>query len=160
MKPSDDHDRLADRWEERLRALGTRSPCCSVAGCEETSPFALTGVAPNIVCREHLADQQDRSWIEQHHPAGRQNDSFTVPLPTNEHGVLSEHQALWDRDTLRNPDGSPLLMAAAAIRGWLDVLRLIIERTAGWVPEFLESLDLKLREALGSRWWDEFGWEG
>jgi hypothetical protein len=82
-------------------------------------------------------------------------------VPANDHSTLThKHQANWPRDTLRNPDGSPLLRAAAATRGWLDALRLIVERTVGWVPSFLERLDAWLRSKLGDRWWEEFaGWQ-
>lgn len=152
-------EELAERREQRLRALGTRNPRCAVAGCDEDDPFALTGVHPDIVCREHLADVQGRCWIEQHHPAGRHNDPDTVPIPSNDHGVLSEHQALWPRETLRNPDQSPLLRIAAAIRAWLDILRLIIDRTVGWIPAALEALDEVLRDRHGPRWWETLGWQ-
>jgi hypothetical protein len=37
------------------------------------------------------------------------------------------------------------------------VLRLLLERTVGWVPRFLERLDAWLRVKLGERWWEEFG---
>ena len=57
-------------------------------------------------------------------------------------------------ETLRNREGSPLRRAAAAVRGWLDVLRLIIDRSAGWVPEVLENLDQGLTTRLGPRWWE------
>lgn len=160
MNPNEKHeDRLADRGEERLRALGTRHPRCSVLGCEEDDPFALTGAEPNILCREHLADSQGRSWTEQHHVPGQHNDPSTLPAPANDHGALSEYQALWPRETLRNPDGSPLLRAAAAIRGWLDVLWVIIHRTVGWIPAALESLNQLLCDRLGDRWWEGLGWQ-
>jgi hypothetical protein len=156
---ADDYDdALADRREQRLLALGTRSPRCSVEGCTETEPFALTGVAPNILCREHLADTQGHSWIEEHHPAGRHNDPSTVPVPANEHGVLSELQALWPRGTLRNPEASPLVRAAAWLRAWLDILRLIVDRTVDRIPAALENLDALLTDRLGPEWWNELGW--
>ena len=59
-------------------------------------------------------------------------------------------------ETLRNPDGSPLLRAAAALRGWLDLLWLIMVRAVGWIPVFLEQLDAHLRQRLGERWWEDF----
>ena len=65
---------------------------------------------------------------------------------------------MW-RNSLANANGSPLLRAAAAVRGWLDLLWLIIERTVGWVPAMLETLDAWLRQRLGARWWEDFGWE-
>jgi hypothetical protein len=54
-----------------------------------------------------------------------------------------------------NPDGSPLLCAAACLRGWLDTLRLIIDRTVGWIPPFLEQLDEWLAHQLGHGWWHQ-----
>jgi hypothetical protein len=151
-------DALAERREQRLRALGTRSPRCSVAGCDETDPFALTGVDPDILCREHLTDTQGRSWTEEHHPAGQYNDPTTVSAPANDHGALSEYQALWPRDTLRNPDASPLVRAAAWIRGWLDLVRLMIDRAVGRIPAALEDLDALLTSFIGPGWWDTLGW--
>jgi len=158
MSARDDSDALEDRRDERLRALGTRSPRCSVAGCPETDPFALTGAHPKILCREHAADALDKSWTEEHHPDGQHNNPFTVRVPANDHGALSEDQALWPRETLRNPEGSPLLRAAAALRGWLTILRVLIDRTVGWIPAALETLDQLLTGRLGPGWWDTLGW--
>jgi hypothetical protein len=152
-----------DRWEqweqraeERLRQLGTDTPYCHEPGCDETCPLALTGVEPDIYCYEHDLLRRGRPWLEAHHPLGWHNDPRTVDAPANDHRVLSDLQLPWPRETLRNPDGSPLLRAAAAIRGWLDVLWLVITRSVGWVPEFLEELDAWLRERVGPRWWDDF----
>lgn len=148
---------MEDRREQRRRALGDVRPRCSEPGCDEVDPLALTGVAPEIFCYEHEAVRKNRPWSEGHHLAGRRNDEETVGVPGNDHRILSELQNVrWARDTLRNPDASPLLRAAAALRGWLDVLTLIVTRTAGWVPPFLEQLDAWLREQIGPRWWDEF----
>ena len=83
-----------------------------------------------------------------------------MPIPANDHAVLTDRQHDWPAATLRNLDGSPLLVAAAALRGWLDVLRLLIERTVGWIPDALERLDDALRKHLGPGWWDAVGWEG
>ena len=149
-----------ERWEERigdkLAQLGTRTPRCRVEGCDETFPLALTGTEPNIVCYEHQALLHGRSWLEEHHPLGRHNDPWATTAPGNDHRVLSVLQCEWPWETLRNPDGSPLLRAAAALRGWLDLLWLIMVRGVGWIPVFLEQLDAFLRQRLGERWWDEF----
>jgi hypothetical protein len=102
-----------------------------------------------------VARRIDR-WTEVQHWFGQHNDPLTSPIPANEHRVLSELQARWPKDTLRNPDGSPLLRAAAALRSWLDVMRLLIERVVAWIPPFLEQLDSWLRDRLGPRWWDGF----
>lgn len=154
------NDRRTDRREDRLRSLGTREPRCSQPGCPEANPFALTGAHPNILCFEHLAEQRGRSTLDGHHAAGRHNDpEDIVKVPANDHAVLTHDlQALWPQATLRNPTGSPLLKAAAALRGWLDVLVLILERTVGWIPNFLEVLDAYLAQVLGDRWWDGYSW--
>jgi hypothetical protein len=156
----DDHDDTWDeRREQRLRALGTRSPQCAAPGCEETDPFGLTGVAPHIVCPEHLADAQGRSRVESHHVAGRHNDPCTIPTLANDHGALSALQASWPRETLRNPNGSPLVRMAAWLRGWLDILLVIIDRSVGRIPAGLENLDALLTEHAGPDWWETVGWQ-
>jgi len=146
------------RLEERLRLLGTRLPRCSHPGCTETDPFALTGVDPHVLCAEHRADAEGKSWTQGHHVSARANDPQDVrAIPANDHAVVTlKHQSEWPRETLRNPDGSPLLQAAASLRGWLDMLRLVLERSVGWVPDLLERLDSWLRERIGPRWWEEF----
>jgi hypothetical protein len=48
--------------------------------------------------------------------------------------VLERKLGGWPRETLQNPDAGPLLIAAAALRGWLDVLVHIIKHTLGWIP--------------------------
>jgi hypothetical protein len=64
--------------------------------------------------------------------------------------LLSDVQGDWPERTFRNPDGSPLL-AAAALRGWFNVLWLGIERTTYRIHPFFESLDEMLRgQFLGS----------
>lgn len=147
------------RIEQRMRQLGTRDPVCSRPGCAERDPFALTGLSPNLVCGECQAKDAGRSPVEGHHVKGRHNDADDViDVPVNDHRSLSEaQQHQWPVDTLRNPQGSPVLRAAAALRGWLDVLRLILERTVGWIPAFLERLDATLVVALGERYWIRLG---
>jgi hypothetical protein len=151
-------DPLGAKREAAYQRLGIRTPHCTQ--CAEADPLALTGAEPDILCYECRALAAGRSPIEQNHPAGQHNDPNTTPIPGNDHRVFSAYQSSWPRDTLRNPEGSPLLRAAAALRGWLDTLRLILERTVGWVPAFLETLDGWLGQQLGPRWWDGFEWEG
>ncbi len=149
---------LVKRINDRYRQLGTRSPACSASQCEETNPFALTGRHPDIVCYEHKLAQSGRSTYEKHHVAGRRNSDVVADIPGNDHRILSEYQARWPDDTLRNPNESPLLAAAAAIRGWLDVLQIIIERSIAWIPGFLEWLNQVLIDRHGGDWWIKFGW--
>ena len=75
-------------------------------------------------------------------------------IPANDHAQLTDcQQHEWPAETLRNPGGSPLLRASGAIRGWLDVLRVIIDRSVGWVPSLLEKLDQALTRDHGPQWW-------
>ena len=151
-----ERDEFADRLEEKLAELGTRTPCCAwEGGCAEICPFMFTGADPEIYCYEHALLRLGRPWLEQHHPAGRRNHPAKFATPANDHRVLSELQLRWPRETLRNPDGSPLLQAAALLRGYLDLLYLVMVLTAV-VPIFLEQLDEYLRLRLGGGWWEEF----
>jgi hypothetical protein len=147
-----------DDDEVIYQRLGTRKPFCTL--CWELNIHVLTGSWPSILCYE--CERRVRGWtpLEMHHPAGQHNSPATVRIPANDHRFLSHLQNTeWPMETLRNPDGSPLRRAAAAIRGWLDVLRLIIERTVGWVPGFLEKLDGALTSKLGASWWGTLGME-
>ncbi len=146
------------RKEAAYERLGSRRPRCGL--CGEADPVALQGAHPNVTCYECSARMAGRARTEDHHPSGRRNNPFTVAIPGNDHRVLSDLQRDWPERTLRNPNGSPLLTAAAAIRGWLDVLALIVQRTLVHIPSFLEGLDEALRAKLGDRWWEEPEFEG
>jgi hypothetical protein len=135
------------RRNRRRGRLGKRAKCKK---CAETDPLALSGPKECYECGRIAAG---KSPFEAHHFAGRNNDRFTVNIPGNDHRILNDYQVDWPRQTLRNPDGSPVLKAAGAIRAWLDVLKLIIKRILGWLPEFLERLNEYLCRKLGSNWW-------
>ncbi|MBN2113690.1 MAG: hypothetical protein JW785_06135 [Acidimicrobiia bacterium] len=158
LRVSDPDGEAARRFEEQARRLGTRTPRCRKPGCRERNPFALTGAEPDILCYEHRAELAGRSWVEAHHVAGRHNDPTVVMVPANEHRLLNDRQRDWPQATLRNPGGSPLLRGAATLRGWLDVLWLILTRLVAWIPAALEELDRLLTETVGSRWWERLGW--
>ena len=145
--------RAARRESRRARRFAPGARC---EQCGEARTCALIDGAAPLLCRECRALRDGRSPIEWHHPAGQHNSEVRVAMPANDHSVASDYQTDWPLETLRNPDGSPLLRAAACVRGWLDVLRLIMEHTVAWVPGFLEALDAWLRERLGERWWEEF----
>jgi hypothetical protein len=148
--------------EERLEAacerLGTRTPQCQGQDCVETDPFALTGTFPDILCAACLAQRTGKLDTERHHAAGQHNLSVTVPIPINEHRILSDRQRDWPEETLKNPKANPLLKAAGALRGWIDILKLVIERCIGWIPAMLESLNTHLIQRLGPSWWEEWDW--
>jgi hypothetical protein len=140
--------------EQRLAVLGTRTPRCPVDDCTETDPFALTDTDPDIVCYEHQNNAAGRPVVEAQHVAGQHNSDVTVPMLGNDHRVADSYkQHDWPVATLRNPHGSPLLKAAATLRGWLDLLRVVIDRAMGWIPVFLEKLDAALTVLHGPQWW-------
>jgi hypothetical protein len=145
-----------NRKRERLGDASTCHLCgeADVRGLRRVELVSsIEGPITVTLCASCHVQLQGKRLTEEHHPAGRANDPFTVPIPATEHAILSDAQYDWPRETWRNPDGSPLLAAAASLRGWLDILRLIIERTVGWIPAFLEALDALLRQQLGPRWW-------
>ena len=135
------------RMARRTRQVGPGAKC---ALCDERDARAL--VARAGLCYECLAAKRGRSRTEKHHFPNEDNSLFTVMIPGNEHRILNHQQLDWPRKTFRNPHGSPLLKASAAMRGWLDVLRLIIDRV-GWIPALLEDLDGWLEKRLGPEWW-------
>jgi hypothetical protein len=155
---SNDRERRLELAYERL---GTRTPKCQVPGCDEDDPEAFTGTFPDILCYEHRAEAEGRSWTEGDHPAGRHNDTTVViELPGNDHRIKNGLMSEWPERTLRNPDKSPLLRMAATIRGWLNIMWIMIVRGLGWIPAKLEQLDEWLRRKQGDRWWTDpdLGW--
>jgi hypothetical protein len=92
--------------------------------------------------------------------AGRANHGLTIPIPVNDHrSVLSNAQHEWPQRTLKNPDRSPLLAAAACIRGLIDTIKYLLDELILWIATFLEKLDAALTEYFGRRWWTQFGFE-
>jgi len=72
----------------------------------------------------------------------------------NDHRArLSVDQADWPKSTLMNAHGSPLLAAAACLRGFVDTVLYLIEQGLLWIAEMLEKLDEFLLKKLGPRWW-------
>ncbi|MBA2469157.1 MAG: hypothetical protein H0V37_07100 [Chloroflexia bacterium] len=140
------------RHARRHRALPKDARC----SCGEADARCLIPTGERVTCYACQSLQAGRSATERHHVAGRHNLDTTVPIPNNEHRILSDRQQDWPRGTFRNPDQSPLLQAAAAIRGWLDILILILERAVGWIPGFLEALDAWLCARIGPEWGHEF----
>jgi hypothetical protein len=92
--------------------------------------------------------------MDLHHPAGKANSPDTIAIPANDHKAqLSEDQYDWPRQTLENPDGSPLLRAAGCVRSHIDMVRYLLENFLEWIADLLELLDDNLREKLGPIWW-------
>ena len=148
------------RVEARYRMLGTRDPVCAWPDCGERNTLTLVGHHPDISCYEHYLLRAGKKPYEAHHVDGQHNSDVTADVPGNEHRILSELQRFWPEDTLRNPEHSPLIVAAASIRGWLDVMLVIIDHSIGWIPGFLEWLNNILVDQIGADWWVKFEWPG
>jgi hypothetical protein len=54
---------------------------------------------------------------------------------------------------LENPEKSPLLGAAACIRGFVDMVIYLIQQMLDWISEMLEALDARLTAEWGAKWW-------
>jgi hypothetical protein len=92
--------------------------------------------------------------MDEHHFAGKANHPTTIPAPVNDHRArLSVAQADWPKATLTNPQGSPLLAAAACVRGFGDTVLYLIEMGLLWTADMLEKLDEFQVRKLGPRWW-------
>ena len=91
-----------DRTQQRLRRLGTRSPCC--VGCGETNPAVF----------------------EQHHIAGRKHSDDTATLCLNCHRKLSDKQRDHVPPGSNDPIG-PLAGIGHYLLGLADLLALIVE---------------------------------
>lgn len=146
--PATDH-----AFEGRRRVLGTAHPRCVVPGCSETDPRALTGASPAIVCAEHAADRDGRSWLEAHHLAGRRNAPVTVWLPANWHARMTHRQqTAWRRELLRNPRADPLLRAEALLRGSRETVAVVLDEGLGPLETELADLRDYLVERIAPDW--------
>lgn len=133
------------------RCLGNQRSCVS---CDETRPLALERKTDPRLCTECRKTEEGKSPMEQHHIAGKANSEITISIRANDHRAqLSENQRDWPQETLRNPDGSPLLVAAACVRGFIDTLQYLAEQFLLWAAELLERLNAHLVEKYGPKWW-------
>ncbi len=146
------------RREQAYERLGTRTPKCQ--SCPETDPIVLTGKHPQSICYRCMAIRDGKKTTENHHIGGQHNDSFTVPIPANDHRRLNDTQNDWPERTLKNSDGSPLVGIAGLLRGWIDVLLLIIKQVLVKLPAALEDLNSCLTQSIGPAWWVTIGWQG
>ena len=133
------------------RQLGEQNQCTS---CGESRALALERKSNPRLCTECRKKSEGKTTMEDHHMAGEANSDATLPVPANDHrAILSEDQKDWPRETLENPDGSPLLVAAACIRGFIDTILYLVEELLLWVIDFLETLNRHLIEKQGPKWW-------
>jgi len=132
------------------RRVGGNKRC----SCGESRPEALVRASEPTMCTECVRRKKGKSTQDNHHPAGKANNPTTTPIPANDHRAeLTPAQYDWPKRTLENSDGSPLLAAAACIRGFVDTIFYLIDKLLLWIPEMLEVLDRFLAEKLGPKWW-------
>lgn len=141
--------KAASRRTGAQRRVGVGARCA----CGESRPEALVTTARPIRCAACDREARGKSPIDQHHPGGRANSDITIEVPVNDHRAeLNAAQMDWSRTMRENPTGSPVIAAAACVRGFMDTLINLIRRLLGWIPEMLESLDAWLSSQYGSDW--------
>lgn len=139
---------------QRKAVAARRFPENAQCACGESRPEALLSGSDPLICAACDRKQRGKTTLDRHHVAGKANSPFTIPIPVNDHRArLSTDQHDWPKQTLENPKGSPLLIAAASVRGFADTLFYLIEEFLLWIPEMLEALDGFLSNKLGPKWW-------
>jgi len=132
------------------RRVGEGATC----SCGETRPEALIEDTDPMTCAKCQRKARGQSETDFHHVAGQANSPITVPVPVNDHRAeLTRAQERWPKQTRENPERSPLLAAAAAVRGFCDQVVYLLERTVLWIADLLERADELLRDRLGKQWW-------
>lgn len=133
-----------------VRRVGAGARCA----CGEARPEALITGSNPVICAACQRNRQGKTTTDDHHFAGEANSPLTVPVPVNDHRAeLSVAQADWPKETRENKDGSPLLAAAASIRGFVDWVVYLIQKGVLWVADMLEMLNEFLVDKLGPTWW-------
>jgi hypothetical protein len=142
--------KAAAREGRAQRRVGEGAMCA----CGEARPEALIAGRKEAICFNCDAQRRGKSAREAHHVAGRANSPVTLDVSINDHRAeLSIAQYDWPKQTLRNPEASPLLAAAGGIRGFIDTLLFLIGKLLAPIPDALEAYDTQLRERLGPQWW-------
>lgn len=146
------------RQSKAQRRAGEGASC---AECGETRPQAIVPRSRPRSCEECYRRRCGMKATDSHHIAGKSNSPITIEVPANTHrAALSVAQHEWPTTTLENRDGSPVIRAAAALRGAGDVLVELIVGLLEMCATLLEALDRWLRDTLGERWWIGTAFEG
>jgi len=141
-------DPIAAHQRKAVRRIGLDAQCA----CGESRPEALLSRRNPAICAACDRTQRGKTTLDRHHVAGKANSEITIPVPVNDHRArLSADQHDWPRQTLENPNGSPLLVAAASLRGYSDTTIYLLETLLH--PDMLEALDAFLIEKRGPKWW-------
>lgn len=132
------------------RRAGMNAKC----NCGETRPEALIRVKTGVICHACKRKQNGMTTKDAHHFAMKANSPVTIPTPVNDHVAdLNVAQQDWPKQTRENPEGSPLIAAAACIRGFIDTIVYLINQGLHWIADMLEAADACLGQKLGPQWW-------
>ncbi len=119
----------AVRHVRKRNRLGSRAVC---ELCGEHDIRVLFRKGKIIMCADCHLERQGKAPFENHHPAGRNNDDFNIPISANVHAILSDAQYDWPRETLSNPNQDFLREIAAWFRGIHDLLIHLAEMLLNW----------------------------
>lgn len=148
--PQRDPIRAYQRKATAQRRVGENAQCA----CGEKRPEALIRNNNLTICAACTRKREGKTTMDKHHVAGKSNHPATIEVPVNDHRArLSVAQHDWPKESLENPDRSPLLRAAACIRGFIDTLIYLVETFLHWIAAMLETLDIFLVEKFGQKWW-------
>lgn len=148
--PARDPIGKAQRRSRAERRIGPGGKCA----CGETRPEALISDSSPMTCAECRRRQKGQSVMDRHHVAGQTNHDLTIPVPVNDHrSFLTEAMYDWPKQTRENPTGSPLLAAAACIRGFSDTVIYLIQELICWIADLLETLHEQLICEFGEEYW-------
>ncbi len=140
--------------DQRRATAARRAGINARCRCGEDRPEALITRVKPVTCFECERSNKGKRTTDKHHIAGKANSPITISVPANDHRVrLSVAQYDWPARTLENPDGSPLLKAAACIRGFTDIVHSLMEEFLRCIADLLEKLDVHLHERIGPKWW-------
>lgn len=132
------------------RRVGENARCA----CGESRPEALVSGSNPAMCAACDRKKSGKATVDRHHVAGKSNSPTTIRIPVNDHlAELNRVQYDWPKQTLENPNGSPLLAMAASIRGYSDTNVYLIQTLLLSNPEILEALDAWLTREHGPEWW-------
>jgi hypothetical protein len=146
--PARDPIRAYARKAAAARHVGEGKECA----CGETRAEAFAK-GKSKACARCKRKRRGHTTTDKHHVAGEANDPTTISVPVNDHRArLSVDQYDWPKETLENPDGSPILAGAARERGFVDTARYLDEKLNN--AEMLECLDKYLVDRLGPKWWE------
>jgi hypothetical protein len=147
--PRRDPERDYVRKKTAARRVGRRR-----CACGESRPRALIAHSEPTICAACQRTEHGKTAKDRHHIAAIANSPTTMLVHVNDHRAdLTELQERWPTRTRDNPDGSPVLAAAAAIRGFVDTLVYLMTKCVLWVAECLEGVDALLVARFGPTWW-------